>query len=226
MNEVESSKVEIINCSGYSKTLVDLPQNTDVAVGGVLMGFPVICGGNSNVKEHNECYKLSSDGSNWIKFATMTAVRSDAAAVVLPNKIWVTGGWYGKDYQALSSTELISIDGHVQAGPYLTDLVWGHTLIQVEDRIFVIGGSDNKRTYQSTTIFNAELTEVHAGPILNCARRYHGCCSVKSRNHLGRTVIILAGGRPNSTSVELLDYSQRDARWEKSKFVMKSNSQQ
>ena len=214
-----SAKAEIVDKSGNSKVLPDLPHAANWATGGLLDGQPVICGGNTGVGKtyHDECYKLSHDGLSWQQFATLDVPRAEASSIILEDKIWINGGVKARrDY--LKSSVLLDINGGISQGPDLPEPLVGHSTIKINDKIMVIGGSNGKEKTNKTRIYNLDLSFEKEGPELDAPRSHHGCCSVASRNHNGNTVVLVAGGRPELRSVELLDCSKPGSSWQKSKL--------
>lgn len=210
-----SEKVELLDKYGNIKTLPDLPSKMNYATGGLLFGTPVICGCYAD----NSCYMLSNDGSSWRFLASMSEAKGFAAAVVLPGKLWVSGGWNGN---RLQSSEFITIDGKVTQGPNLPEKLSQHASIKIEDLIFVTGGYNGNEVTSTTRIYSVTGPSfLKEGPRMNKIRASHGITSFRSNNHDGRSVIMVAGGHGGPRSVEIWDHSQPGSTWTESKFVFK-----
>ena len=117
---------------------VNYPIAIHGAIGGLLEGKPIICGGTASAYTSNKCYKMTSKQS--YQFAIMSTVRSHAAGVVINDStLWITGG---KDHNAnaLSSSEFIQLNG-TMPGPELPIPLVGHTMVNIDnDLTMVIGG--------------------------------------------------------------------------------------
>ena len=84
----------------------DLPYNGRGGVGGIIDYTPIVCSMTylrGTRRGETGCI-IMSEGA-WKKGPTMQQRRSNAAGVVVGNKLWVTGGYDG------ASTELISLAG-------------------------------------------------------------------------------------------------------------------
>ena len=113
-NEVTLSEIIDLSCSGYHRCpdWVDFPSDAYGATSGLLGHFPLICGGYSNYKYFDECYKVTANRAFLI--GIMSSKRYGAASVVIDHsKLWVTGGYNG---YFLSSTEFINLDGTIAMG--------------------------------------------------------------------------------------------------------------
>ena len=113
---VPLSEIIDLSCSGYHRCpdWVDFPSDAYGATGGLLEDVPIICGGYSNYKYFNECYKVIENGV--FLFVVMSTKRYGAASVAIDDStLWVTGGynWVAGGYNGyfLSSTEFIRLDG-------------------------------------------------------------------------------------------------------------------
>ena len=117
---------------------VNLPIAIHGAIGGLLDGIPIICGGTNLAYTSNKCYKIESKKSN--EFVEMSTTRSNAAGVVINGStLWITGG---KDHNAnvFSSTEFIQ-ENETMPGPKLPIPLVGHTMVNIDnDLTMVIGG--------------------------------------------------------------------------------------
>ena len=117
---------------------VNYPIAIHEAIGGLLDGIPIICGGTNLAYTSNKCYKIESKKSD--EFVEMSTTRSNAAGVVINGStLWITGG---KDHNAnaLSSSEFIQWNG-TMPGPDLPIPLAGHTMVNIDnDLTMFIGG--------------------------------------------------------------------------------------
>ena len=107
-------------------------------VGEFLDGKYVACGGRG-LTELTDCVVIDEFGSK--TFDMTSNGRTYASYVKLDNStIWITGG-QDSMYQALSSTEFVTVNGS-KAGPNLPFAIQEHCMVQYkEDAILLIGGS-------------------------------------------------------------------------------------
>lgn len=217
-HQTYSNKVETFNDFGPLRALADLPYKAVHGVGGLLSSHPIVCGGTSGDSEIMECFILSEDGSSWSYSSYLREARISSSAVVLSNVLWITGG-YVPPFDALSTTEVIHVDGSNIIGPNLIEPLYGHCSLVADKNVFIIGGYNGTYWTNSTRIHSGNnLSFVELGPQLNIRRSLHGCCLVSSAKHEGRNVIVVAGGRNAPSSVEMLDYTVPDATWQKGKL--------
>ena len=117
---------------------VNYPTPILGAIGGLLEGIPIICGGFNYAYTSNKCYKIESKMS--YEIVEMSTTRSNAAGVVINGStLWITGG---KDHNAnaLSSSEFIQLNG-TMPGPNLPIPLAGHTMVNIDnDLTMFIGG--------------------------------------------------------------------------------------
>ena len=131
---------------GYKSEIVDLsisgnyhcpywidPISTWGATGGLLGTTPIVCGGI-----HWGCHTITKRESDEI--AWMITSRIFAASVVINDDVlWISGG-EDSNYDLLSSSEFIQLDGITQ-GPDLPMALKHHAMINMNDgRTMVIGG--------------------------------------------------------------------------------------
>ena len=116
---------------------VNLPIAIHGAIGGLLDGIPIICGGTNLAYTSNKCYKITSKKS--YQNVTMSTLRSNAAGVVINGStLWITGG---KDHNAnaLLSSEFIYLNG-TKEGPKLPIPLVGHTMINIDNDLTIVMG--------------------------------------------------------------------------------------
>ena len=158
---------------------------------------------------------MDIEEKSWTFLTKMNSKRDNVAAVEVNNKLFVAGGYNGDD--ELSSTEFISSEGMVTAGPDLPSPRSSHCMTKLPSgRIVFIGGypSSNRK---SVIEFDPITNSFKDLPSL-ATERYHLACAVfKSPFHNERMVLLAAGGRYEATA-ELLDYTQPNAKWTQSKI--------
>ena len=92
-NTVVTEVIDILNETKSCNNLPDLPVNIKLAIGGLVDGKPVVCGGYNTVTSSysNECYIF--ENRNWELFANLIQARAEAAgSVVNGDHLWITGG--------------------------------------------------------------------------------------------------------------------------------------
>ena len=121
---------------------VNYPISIHGAIGGLLEGIPIICGGSNYAYTSNKCYKITSKKSD--QNVIMSTLRSNAAGVVINGStLWITGG---KDHNAnaLSSSEFIQLN-RTMPGPNLPIPLAGHTMVNMDNNLTLfIGGGFTK----------------------------------------------------------------------------------
>jgi len=215
-----SEQAEVLDLVAKESTVLpstfSFPEKIYAATGGVIHGIPFIIGGinRDSGKRSKECWKLTSEG--WQTFAQLKTARSSAASVVLQdNQIWVTGG--NDDSKSKSkSTEIINMKtGECKDGPDLPTKLIAHSMAKLdENRTLIIGGK-NDEIKKSTLIFNQHSSLFTDGPEMNDARMGFGWGIFSSSLHNDRKCLLVAGGKPSTSSVEILDFTQPNATWKK-----------
>jgi len=159
---------------------------------GVLM-----CGGQTNDGFSSSCYLLTRSG--YQEMPGLMQERSDAASVVTPLGLWVTGGY---DYTYLDTTEIWSNN---QSRPHvrLPEGVSGHCLTPLNTtHVLLTGGETDPYSLSSGAfIYNEEegFTRIED---MSIGRKYHGCSVIDDS-----TVLVAGGdtGKGRSSSSEYLD---------------------
>jgi len=160
---------------------------------GVLM-----CGGETkrNRDVTSSCYLLTSSG-----YKTMPGLiyrRSNAASVVTPLGLWVTGGegdWYGRD-----TTEIWSNNQSLPS-VRLPEGMWGHCLTNINNTHALLTGgvtSSGSAPASSSAFLYSEKDGFTRIQDMKTARYYHGCSLINDS-----TVMVAAGDYKSST--EYLD---------------------
>ena len=121
---------------------VNYPIAIHGAIGGLLEGIPIICGGTNLAYTSNKCYKITSKNS--YQNVIMSTSRSNAAGVVINDStLWITGGT-DHNKNALSSSEFIQLN-ETMPGPNLPIPLAGHTMVNIDNNLTLfIGGGFTK----------------------------------------------------------------------------------
>ena len=96
------SDTELISLNGSCTiSLGDYPKEQGIAaVTGLMINDRVIvCGGYPYT---NECYNLNKGDTDFKIFSSMQVMRAGASSINIQEKMWITGGYYGKDGLARS----------------------------------------------------------------------------------------------------------------------------
>ena len=140
----------------------------------------------------------------------MIEKRSYAASVALDqNTLWIVGG-RDEHFNDLRSTEFIKLGQPSVKGPELPFRIFGHSMIQYNEKsIYIIGGWQNDSSFSNKTWIVDPTNEfqITEGPSLNNGRAGHGCAKMTLN---GRTVLVVAGGFGALDSVEILDPSENN----------------
>ena len=144
----------------------------------------------------------------------MNEKRSGAASVALDQStLWIVGGRREFLGNGLNSTEFMKFDQPSVKGPDLPFRIFGHSMIQYNEKsIYIIGGEQNGPFYSRKTWIVDPTNEfqIKEGPSLNEERADHGCAKMTLN---GRTILVVAGGFGNNgrlDSVEILDPSENN----------------
>ena len=205
--------VDLLHPKTKYDLLADNVPRVSFATGGLLQNSPIVCGGNYPQISQNR--NISQDcvviGQPKIE---MIEKRFLAASVALDKStLWIVGGHF------LSSTEFIKLGQPSVKGPDLPFTIWGHSMIQYDEKsIYIIGGWQNSSGFINNTwmakwnvsnkTWIVDLTngfQITEGPSLNKGRFIHGCAKMTIN---GRTVLVVAGGHnlvDSVDSVEILD---------------------
>ena len=158
---------------------------------------------------------MDFEKKSWTFLTKMNSKKRNVAAVEVNNKLFVAGGWNGDD--RLSSTEFISSEGMVTAGPDLPSPRSRHCMTKLPSgRIVIIGGYPSS-VGKSVIEFDPITNSFNELPSLSTERYDLACAVFKSPFHNERLVLLAAGGYYEATA-ELLDYTQTNAKWTQSKI--------
>ena len=145
--------------------------------------------------------------------------RMFASSVVLnQSTLWVTGG--EEHFNALSTTEFITLDQAAATGPKLPFTISHHGMIKLNDHaIYIIGGWQNGSRSRDTWIVDLSNNgfDIKKGPSLNQARKYFSCGKMLAHD---KVLLVVAGGYTDT--VEILDPSSAGQGWIFGKFKYQS----
>ena len=193
---------------------VKYPLEARFIAGGLLDKTPVVCGGylylNGKRSSSKQCFMYDHDAHLWKLHAYLHTGRYFHAALVVGDKLWITGGEGGGD---LRSTEYVFANKSVIKGPYLPWSRSRHCMADLLDgRYMFIGG------YSKTVdIYDSSQSSFTRGPNLLSERTNSACTVFRSPMHGNRPIVIVAGGYSGERSVEVLDYTNKAAKWERCK---------
>ena len=124
--------------------LADNEPRVDSATGGLLQNSPIVCGGDD--EEYGNSLNCIVIGQPKMKMK-MIESRSYAACVALDDqRLWIVGGDNSNENENiyLSSTEFIKLGQPSVKGPDLPFTIFGHAMIQYDEKsIYIIGGDQN-----------------------------------------------------------------------------------
>jgi len=176
-------------------------------------GNLVVCGGASYETRSytSSCYKLDSSTNQWTFHSSLLKRRSIHAAVAVEGGVWMSGGYDGSNF--LSTTEFVRDDGKVQNWNDLPSGRSNHCMIDLlNGSIMITGGYP---TINETWLFNIRSRSFTRAPsFLNGGRSHHACARILSPMHGFRPIVVVAGGAHSGKSVEVLDYTSPNARWQ------------
>jgi len=218
VNAKTSEVIDILEFDKTCKNLESAPTQRWAAVGGVLKGRPLICGGFNGTHSFKDCFYISGDQVN--NQPSMSQIRSFATSLVLKDPatneeyMWVVGGFEDVD---LSSTEFVYTDKPAKAGPKLDFVVAHHCMVQTaDDAVYIVAGKqEGAMTNKVWIVDPTNNFQVKEGPSLKADRYFHSCAAMKDEE-TGAVKIVVAGGFGShgpTASVEILDTSSADNTW-------------
>jgi len=219
VNAKTSEVIDILEFDKTCKNLESAPTQRWAAVGGVLEGRPLICGGFNGTHSFKDCFYVAGDQNH--NQPSMAQIRSFATSMVLKDQdsneeyMWVVGGFYDVD---LSTTEFVYANKPAKAGPSLDFIVAHHCMVQTaEDAIYIVAGKqEGEMTNKVWIVDPTNNFKVTQGPSLLANRYFHSCAAMKD-DDTGSVKIVVAGGFGShgpTASVEILDTSSADNAWE------------
>ncbi|XP_023338349.1 uncharacterized protein LOC111709016 [Eurytemora carolleeae] len=168
------------------------------------------CGGRSS-DDKSLCWIWNLDGDNrWERGPETNVGRSYSEAVVVNQKVWVSGGWNGKLKQ--ESTEVLDLSsGHDKSSwKYSHDMSWEryqHCAIVLNNGRMVLTGGQDSAGKTGEALNTVEVYDMERGlqellPNLLQARWTHACTLLSVD---GREALLVAGGRISGDPGQELD---------------------
>ena len=220
-----TNKCQVIDSSSSTSctNLKFYPLSIHNAVGGVVSGFPIICGGyrtSGSPRQTESCYRFNKDSNSWKLHCSMKSGRSHhAATVVNEDALFITGGIYKGN---LASTEFIHANGSVTSGPNLPVAREGHCMVTLHDsKVIIIGAESPSSLRKNVLVFDPADNSYTTGPSMKYERVYSACTLFHSQLHNGRPVVLAAGGSWQATA-EVYDYTNSN-QWQTSIHLIISN---
>ena len=194
------------------------PRELSDATGGFIGEDFVTCGGidstTGKIIRTEYCYKLGIGA-----FAMMTTVRFRAASIVLEDEfaLWVLGG-IDRNYNTLSSTEIVYKDGRTERGPDMPLTLWGHKIVKINDTtsLLVGGYTGSVITSKWTWYFNGNWIR---GPDLITERCRHSLGIVQDIITMEKYIVV-AGGHDGGTDTSVEIMSVSGTTWETGKLFV------
>ena len=209
-NRMDSADNEIVDLStggGICTKPADFPDGVDLAqgaVGAVLDGDVVICGGVANGRH---CYGYTFDTQSWdLLDIVLLEERIGAAGVHLPNASWLIIGGRTADGKALSNSELL--DKAFKRGPEWPVRFWGHCAAVINKTHAIISGGNNNAKYVKSTYLLSQSANVWNWKWISESsneRYHHVCGSIES---IFGTEVVAAGGSGHVLDVDIFSFFQ------------------
>ena len=200
------------------------------ATGGLLQNSPIVCGGYDVIYmgfSPPNVFNISQDcvviGQPEMEMKMIEKRQGIASVALDQSTLWIVGGWNGRivNNAIHSSTEFIKLGQPSVKGPDLPFRIYGHSMIQYDEKsIYIIGGRQNHSIWSNGTriVDPTNQFRITESPSLNRGRKLHGCAKMTIN---GRTILVVAGGSGNSgilDSVEILDPSENNI-WTQGMFL-------
>ena len=221
-----SNVVETINMkvSQACHTLPQYPKDVKMANGMMINGVQIIAGGGDFSGPISEVYKLDHLSNSWVLLGNMAETRKLFAVAELEGGLWAMGGLItnGKDSMD-SSTEIIYPDGTILDGPELPEARAGHCAVTLPNgKVVIMGGKTSQSVVTKDVLFYDPSTSNYTSGHHQMAYEHEmfACTHFYSDKHLGRPVILSAGGSSagGSSKAEIYDYV--NGCWEDSKLFL------
>ena len=212
----ESQVIDVCSTSTACANLPSYPFAMYLAAGGLVNGFPIICGGNSDYSEVllESCFKFDRNSNAWKLHSYMNYKRYGHAGTVVKDALFITGGW--DDGSKLYTTEYIHSNGTVESGPNLPVAREGHCSVTLHDgKVMILGASSPPALSRNVIIMDPADNSFSTGPSLSYDRDQAACTIFKSPLHNGRPVVLSAGGSSQATA-EVYDYTNANNQWQTS----------
>ena len=193
----------------------DFPIGIADAVGGVIDGKILVCGGkiptdSGPYSYHEHCYTFNEN--QWIRSTKLKTQGIFQAGVVLNNNhLWLTGGTVGK-FDVKDETEYIFSNGTTIMGPKLPTGMNGHCVVLLKNGNVMFMRKFEVWQYNILTEDFTQMTQMpESHPML-----HSGCTAFKSAKHNNREVVFIGGGNQGNKAL-ILDYTMTE-NWEESRF--------
>ena len=221
----DTDNSQVLDVSTTSTTCSNLPAyplSLHCAVGGIVDGSVIMCGGLlTSGYPPQTCYRFEKNTNSWKLHCNMQSKRFHHASVVMKNALFITGGYDG-NFNMLASTEYVYSNGTVQSGPDLPMARNGHCQVTLHDgKVMIMGARSPTSLDRNVIVMDPADNSFSTGPSLNYIRQYAACCVFNSDLHEGRPVVFSAGGNGQAT-VEVYDYTTTN-QWQTSIHFIISN---
>ena len=185
--------------SKLNLTLPDYPFPNSGAVGGLINGRPLVCGGSFLGQP---CLTYSRSSRKWEKIGDLTYARIFAASAVINHNTLVVSGGFTKN-GFTSTTELVVNGTKIKFGRDLKHPLVGHCMAALNDtHIFVAGGlkfdsldrsmNGSVEISMDAYIFNVVTGGCTDLPPMSKGRLVHTCSVIKGRSK--NMEVIVTGG--------------------------------
>merc|ERR1719367_2697319 len=193
----EAKKIEVVDLQNPQNSCSlpeEFPTKLVCATGGFTQDGPLLCGGFNIYTDSrsNACFTLKD--SKFVEAdVKLQTKRELASSVVLPNgELWIQGGEDG-NYNRLSTSETMSLQGS-QYGMELEKAIVGHCSMMINATTAFITGGYTGSVSRETFFVDIQNWKLTKGPQMEEARGYHGC-AVFMHNY--KNYAVVAGGWRN-----------------------------
>ena len=222
-----SNVVEAINMADSTASCDSLPPYPiylRVADGIMINGVQIIAGGGDFSGPISEVYKLDHLSNSWVLLGNMAETRKLFAVAELEGGLWAMGGLItnGKDSMD-SSTEIIYPDGTILDGPELPEARAGHCAVTLPNgKVVIMGGKTSKTVITKDVLIYDPSTSTYTSGHhqMTYERETFACTHFYSDKHLGRPVVLSAGGSATGGSSKAEIYDYVNGCWEESKLIL------
>ena len=115
------------------------PLKASLIAGGLLNKAPVVCGGGIGGSASPQCFMYDRNDRGWKLHANLKTGRYYHAALVVGDKLWVTGGEEsGGGRSSLKSTEYVFANKSVLKGPDLPRATSRHCAVDLLGALYMI----------------------------------------------------------------------------------------
>ncbi len=198
------------NCKAPDHYLLKLRDN---AVGGLVYGHPIVCGGSSTTHTKN-CERLGSPKK--AEYIEMLDLRYNAASILISRKngaeqkLWVTGGRNGKA-SWLSSTEYVSTNKMFSGpGVYLPFGLKYHCMARFNrSTVVLLGGLSHRSNLRPSLFMDTDKETLTEAPTLTEKRYLHQCGQI-SLGTGGENVVVMTGGTVERRKAEMTEVLMPD----------------